>query len=238
MNTPLILIYKYALLLLALYGSAQSGDGLLKTVNADFVKVEHQHINNDTVRGALYYTGGHMVILVRFPIEQYMVIDSLQTLIYNQSERTGIRIIGKTRAFLPFFNTFIGFFKGDQVAPQVNFKIKTSVRENDTLYTEWRPDGGKTSFTGKFETVFYNDRPVRATTCDKKGAILYQMSFGHDTVIGGAHVPLRISTRTPARIGSILEEVEFRNISVNKPVPDEIANFKIPDGVQVKVIEW
>lgn len=195
-------------------------------------------MNNDTVLGALYYTGGHMVIVVRLPIKQYMVIDSLQTIIYNPSEHTGIRITRKTSAFLPFFNTFIGFFKGEQFVPQVNFKIKTSAKKNDSLFTEWVPDAGKTDFRGKFETVFYRDKPVRATTSDKKGNLLYQMSFGHDTLIDGAHIPLEISTRTPTPSGSIQEDVEFRNVSINKPIPSEVTNFKIPPDVPIKVLEW
>jgi hypothetical protein len=229
---------KKLLILIAFFALPARGGEVAKFLTADFTKIKKSESTGDTVKGSAHWFENRLVIKVTAPIAQYMVIDSLQTIIYNPSENTGIRMIRKTRDFLPFFNTFSGFFKGEQVAPQVNFKIKTSVRKNDSLYTEWVPDGGKTSFRGKFEAVFYNDKPVRATTYDKKGALLYQMSFGHDTLINGTHVPLRIRARTPARSGSILEDVEFSNVSVNKPIPGEIAKFKIPPEASIKVMEW
>ena len=207
------------------------------TLNVDFTKVKSSKSGYDTINGNLHWFENRMVIKVTAPIVQFMSIDSLQTIIYNPMEQKGIRINRKTAAFLPFFNTFIGFFKGEQVVPQANFTIRASVKKNDSLYTEWGPDGNAASFRGKFETVFYRDKPIRATTYDKKGNLLYRMSFGHDTLIDGAHIPLRISTQTQVPSGSMFEDVEFRNISINQPIPSEITNFKIPAGVPIKVLE-
>jgi outer membrane lipoprotein-sorting protein len=209
-----------------------------RTLTVDFKKIKTVKAASDTVKGTLFQFKNRMIIKVTAPIEQFFLIDSGTTVIYNSNEHSAIRLNSKAPAVMPFFNTFVGFFKGAQVVPQVNFRIKSSEKRGDSLYTQWVPDGDQTSFRGKFETVYYNDKPVRASTFDKKGILLYRMTFGHDTLISGAHVPLLISTLTPAGPGPILEDVEFRNVSVNRPVPADIVNFKIPDGVPIKVIEW
>jgi hypothetical protein len=225
------------LLFFVLFGSGNAGNLLMTTLTADFVKVERQKEINDTVRGTLYYFSGRMVITIHSPITQYMLIDSMQTLIYNPSEHAGIKINHKAGAFLPFFHTFAGFFKGNQVVPQVNFKVKESVKKGDSLYSQWIPRDYTTAFKGRFETVYCNDRPVRATTYDKKGAVIGLMTFDQDTLINGTDIPLTIATLTPSRSGPVSESVKFRNVLLNKAIPFAIENFKIPSDVQVKELE-
>lgn len=217
------------------------GGEVKRTLTADFTKCTKTKSGMsgvESVKGNLYGFENRMVIKVTSPIIQYLIIDSGTTVIYNSGERSAFRLLSTNPAVFPFFATFIGFFKGDQMVPQVNFRIHSSVKRGDSLYTLWVPGGDKNTFRGEFETVYCNDNPVRVTTSDKKGKLLYQMTFGHDSLIDGARVPLRISTLTPVRSDSLLEEVEFSRVSVNKPIPDDITHFKIPPDVPIKVLKW
>jgi hypothetical protein len=236
-NIPKNLFAKIGTLIAFVSLSAGGGE-FNKTLSADFTKTKSGGSGVERVAGNLFWLGDRMVVTITSPIRQFFLIDSESTLIYNSGERSAVKLHSKNPAVLPLFTTFIGFFKGEQMVPRAKFRIKSSVKRGDSLYTQWVPEGDDVFFKGNFVTVYCVDEPVRAATYDNKGNLLYRMTFGHDTLIDGTRVPLRISTLTPVCSDSTLEEVDFRNVSVNKPVPAGIVNFKIPPEVPIKVLEW
>jgi hypothetical protein len=207
-------------------------------LRVDFSKINAGGRRSDTVVGTFYSINGRMVIKVSSPITQFMLVDSLCTLIYNPLEQTGVQIRRKNRAFLPCFHAFMGFFSRVTAVPGLNFHIKGTQKRNDSLYTQWVPDDRKSSFNGRIETVHYKDTPVRTSTYDGKSRLMYEMLYSHDTLIDGHHIPMHIATVEVWKNNTVREDVFFSKLAVGKTIPSEILHFKIPSEIPIKVIEW
>jgi hypothetical protein len=210
----------------------------LSPLQVSFTKIETRVSSIDTVKGTIYSFDGRMVIAIVYPITQFMLIDSLTTLIYNKEERVAVQIQRKSRSILPFFHTFIGFFSGEQAIPVMYFKIDQSFKKGDTLITCWVAKDKKSGFKGKIETAYWKDRPISTSSIDKKGRVLSRMVFSNDTMVSGKHVPLRIVTRTMQGADTLCEDVSFSNLQIGTPVPDSIRKITIPSDIPVKVLEW
>ena len=208
------------------------------SLRVDFAKILNRNNIHDTVTGTIYSFDNRMVISITHPITQFMLIDSLTTLIYNKEERAVVQIKRKSRSILPFFHTFIGFFRGEQAIPVMYFKIDQSSQKGDTLITCWVAKDKKNGFKGKIETAYWKDRPVSTSSIDKKGRVLSRMVFSNDTMVTGKHVPFRIVTHTMQGADTLCEDVLFSNLQIGTPVPDSIRNIAIPPDVPVKVLEW
>jgi hypothetical protein len=207
-------------------------------LSVDFTKILNRNNIHDTVTGTIYSFDNRMVISITHPINQYMLIDSLTTFIYNIDERSATQLQRKNPTFLPFFQTFAGFFGGDQAKPVTFFKIDNSRKTGDSLITTWVPKDKKTGFNGRIEMVYWNDRPLRTRSIDKKGRVLLRMEFSNDSLVRGRHVPFKILTRTVSGTDTLREEVAFRNLYLGMPPPDSIKTLRIPHDVPVKVLEW
>ena len=208
------------------------------TVQVSFTKIESRVSSIDTVKGIIHSFDGRVVIAAAYPICQVMLIDSLTTLIYNKEERTAVQIRRNVRSVLPFYQTFIGFLCGEPAVPVMQCKIDRSSKRGDTLITSWVARDKKTGFEGKIETAYWKDRPVSASSIDKKGRVLSHMVFSNDTMVNGKHMPLRIVTRTLQGADTFCEDVSFSSLLIGMPVPDSIKNIAIPPDIPVKVLEW
>jgi hypothetical protein len=215
-----------------------SGGEIRNEVSVDFTKIEMKHSRSDTVHGAIYSFEGRKVVKIGFPIVQYILIDSFSTLIYNPGERAGVQIRRKNITFLPFFQTFIGFFQGDKAFPLMHLRISASTINKDTLRTRWVPEDKSSRFHGFFEMVYCNDVPISVGTYDKKEKLLSQMLFSCDTIIAHHHVPLRIKTVTINNADTMLEDVTFHGVKIRDTVPGDVRDFKMPADVPVRVVEW
>jgi hypothetical protein len=213
-------------------------EGLFIPLSVDFTKILNRDRGHDTVTGKIHSFENRMVISVTHPINQYMFIDSLSTFIYNIEERSAIQLQRKSRSFLPFFQTYVGFFGDGQAIPVMFFKIDKSRKSGDSLVMTWVPKDKKTGFNGRIETVHWKDRPLSTCSIDKKGRILTRMEFSNDSLLNGRHVPFRMLTYTISGTDTLREEVLFRNLHIGMPPPDSIKIMRIPSDVSVKVLQW
>jgi hypothetical protein len=208
-------------------------------VRVDFTKVKEERGRSDSVAGTVYSFGGRLMITIDHPIVQQMVVDSLSTLFYNQAEHSCVRIYRKNRAFLPVFSTFLGLLSaGGRIVPEVNFKISRTVKKGDSLYTLWKTDRHKTSFRGRIETAYYQDRPVSISTFDAKSRLVSRMLFLQDTLVKGFHLPMEITACEIHKQDTVREKVSFRNLLIGGAIPESVRRFSVPPEVPCKVIEW
>jgi len=208
-------------------------------LSADFIKTKNTGSAVDTIKGTLFHLNNRIIIKVTKPILQFMVIDSTTTLIYNVNEQAAFEMRSRSPAVLPFFQLFIGLFQNNRITLPPEFRMETSTVKNDTLFTSWVPNPKIRRFQGRFETAYYKDRPVIARINDKKGTILSEIRFSHDTLISGRPVPLRMhSTMIQPGGGTLYENIEFCRLAADKNIPAEISGFKIPSHIPVKVLEW
>jgi hypothetical protein len=225
-------------LCVASFSSVFSFSTSSSSLQVSFTKIESRISSIDTVTGTIHSFDGRMVIAIVYPITQFMLIDSLTTLIYNKEERAVVQIKRKSRSILPFFHTFIGFFRGAQAIPAMYFKIDQSSQKGDTLITCWVAKDKKNGFKGKIETAYWKDRPVSTSSIDKKGRVLSRMVFSNDTMVTGKHVPFHIVTYTMQGADTLCEDVSFSNLQIGTPVPDSIRKITIPPDIPVKMLEW
>jgi hypothetical protein len=231
-NVPLV---RLLVLFIPFAVSGESDD----VIKVEFTKVKAEKGRSDSVEGTIYSFERRLMIKIDCPIAQHMVVDSLSTLIYNPSEQACVQICRKSGAFLPVFSTFFGFFSaGGRIVPEVQFKISGTVKRGDSLYTQWAPDPRKTSFRGRIETAYYQDKPVSISTFDGKSRLLSLMLFSQDTLIKGAHIPLAITTCDIQKRDTVRERVSFRNLSIGGTIPESVRCFRVPPEVPCKVIEW
>jgi hypothetical protein len=230
-------IFYLAITIIGCSGPTVSG-GQVGSIAVDFIKTSGYNTITDTAQGTIYNFDGRLIIKVISPLSQYMIIDSLETIVYYPNERKVLIIRRTVRSFIPLFQTFVGFFRNDNPIPVLNFRISESQRKGDSLITRWTPRDKKVKFSGNLEMIYWRDMPVSTTSYDRKGRIVAQMLYSQDTTINGRHVPLHISSRLIQGKDALIETMSFRSLALDADIPPEVRGFKVPDDINPEVVQW
>ena len=212
---------------------------IFKEVTVEFKREHRIGDSIEVTEGNIYYQTPNKIILqVKKPIHQWIVIEETQMVLYYPNENKGFKIKSKIPFFLPFFQMFIGSFKENYGLSEIGYTITRYEKREDTLFTYWKPPNNLSNILGEALTIYISRKLVYVELKNANGRVINKTSYSNHIYYNGIYFPLNISIIHYNKQDSIVENVIYRDPKFNIPLPPEALNFTIPSNAQIKEIEW
>jgi hypothetical protein len=209
-----------------------------QTVTVEFRRTIQENGVDETVQGNIYYDGQKTFLITRSPILQWMIIENSQLLIYYPEEQKAIRILTQNPASLPFFQAFVGIVDEDAGLAKLGYSISKNEVRNDTLFIHWKPAAKVEKILGEYVYALYNNKIVYTVMKTPKGGIASRTYISDYTGYNGRFFPHKIHSILYNENSEVHEIIAYSNAAFGKPLPDDVLNFRLPDGIDVKEIAW
>lgn len=210
-----------------------------QTLQVTFERCTKVENKKETIKGNIYYQGLNRVVLkVTEPVLQWMILEGNTMLIYYPNERKAFRFISKNPFSLPFFQAFIGVLRGDFGLSEAGFKLARKEVRKDTLLTLWEPPKQAKRILGTTIVGLVENRLAFAEVQDAKGERLIRTTYSNHFQYGVSFLPLEIISVRYQKRDSIIEKVIYAVPQFNVTLPQEVTNFKIPEDIKIKGVEW
>ena len=213
---------------------------LIKTISADFSREYKEGNKKETIKGSIYYQAAtkKVVIKVDYPVNQWMILQGNETIIYYPDELRAFRIISRNPAYMPFFQAFISALKEDYGLTDGGYTFASYKRNGNKLVSYWNPPKKLTKILGQSTLKYIDNKLTYAESKNAKGKILSEAYFKNHILYGGTYFPIEISITKRMKSSSSLEEFILKDPQFNSSLPQEIIGFKIPKEVKVKEVKW
>ncbi|MEM2175364.1 MAG: hypothetical protein QXI58_07070 [Candidatus Micrarchaeia archaeon] len=211
-----------------------------KNITAEFTRtITKKEIVEEFVKGRIYYQAPQRIILkVIKPVNQWIVLEDTIMLIYYPNEQKAFRFHSKNPFSLPFFQAFVSVVTDDFGLPKVGFSLTKSEIKGDTLLTYWEPPKQIKKILGNTIIGLTKNKLLFVEIRDTKGRKLAKTTYSNHFQYGKNFFPLEITSVVYEKDSFTIEKVVYTNPQFNVPLPKEVVNFKIPDNIEIKEIEW
>ena len=195
--------------------------------------IQERSTTTEVVKGSLYLLDGPVMLFeVSSPVSQLMWIKQDTVDIYYPDEKKLFRII--SRDTLPAQNTSVSKLFNLDFEHQLHaagFKVTKSENKGDTLLLHWKKQNLPEIITGTIgeDFVLYRTRG--------RGWSLEIKFWDYRSIDGKRYPHFMRSTVTKGRFTKT-EELRLANIETNQPLPQHLAEFKIPSDAEIKIVEW
>jgi len=227
------------LLFLLLLGEIEAYGQTVKTISVEFIKTVREGNSKEVVKGSIYYQApDKIILLIREPIKQWMLLEGKLTTLYYPDERRAIQITGWSSTSLPFFQAFLGGMKEDYGLSELGYKLEGNEIKGDTLVTHWNPPEKLKGRLGEITLAVAANEIIYVESRDPGGQITAKVQYSNHIQYGAVYFPLQIVTTRYSRGDTTSERVVYGEPLFDKPLPPEIRNFKIPSGVKIEGTKW
>ncbi|RKU16864.1 hypothetical protein C6500_16705 [Candidatus Poribacteria bacterium] len=214
----------------------------LKTLSLDFTRELAENKKTEHIAGTLHYDAkaSRVVVEVREPIKQIMVVKDKALEIYYPVEKQAFRFISQGRIPLPFVESIVQSTQAEHGLAAIGYSLEKHDIVNEVLYSYWRPPKEAKDQLGPVILGMHNDRLISAEVKNPKGHIIARSHYQSHSRIGMNYVPMRVTSSTYGEKSKVLqhEQVVYSNPQVNTDPLNPILNFTIPESVEVKEIKW
>jgi outer membrane lipoprotein-sorting protein len=187
----------------------------------------------------VYYQFPEKVIAsIQKPVKQLISFDSTDVIIYYPEDSISFKFISSYPVSFSFFETFINIPKEDFGVCDRGYTLKNHQTKKDTLITYWNPPQILLKTATELKLVFVKNRIIYSELKNKEGKTFLEAHYKDHINYGEYYFPREINTKLNTEQYSILEKITYKNIIFNDTLPEEIANFKIPEGVEIEEIRW
>lgn len=209
------------------------------TIFLKFVRKVVQSDSTEVVKGIAYYQASEKVFIeVQGPISQIMIIDGGVMLIYYPVEKKAFRMKAKGPIPMPFVQAILSVMKDDYGLTEMGYTLAKHETKGDTLYTYWDPPRKLKKHLGKFILGTANSLLVYAEARNPKGKTVAKSFYRKHTELAGKYFPLEVRSEIYDGSNRTEEYVVYSDVKFNIPLPDRVVNFKLPDSIDVKEVEW
>jgi outer membrane lipoprotein-sorting protein len=193
----------------------------------------------ETIEGILYYRFPEKVLAYIYkPIKQWMSFENNEILIYYPEDSIAFKFISPYPVSFSFFETFLNVMKEDFGVCSRGYSLLNHEIKKDTLITYWKPPKEISEKIGELKLVFVDNTIISSELEKTTGEILLKTSYSEHFDYGEYHFPLEISSSLFTDTDTVLEKISFKNPAFNDSLPQEVAKFKIPEGIEVEEIRW
>ncbi|MGB9743072.1 MAG: LolA family protein [bacterium] len=200
------------------------------------MRSEHK---TESAKGTIFYQPPDDILIhITEPVNQWLNSKSKTLLIYYPDDKKAFRIQAQFPFTLTFFQAFIGAMKGSLGLTETGFTLHKNERRGDTLVTYWSPPAKAKRALGPVIIGLVDDRMGFMEMRNNRGKTLVRVSYSQYHKIDGLNLPLEVSAVRYMGKDTTYETVHYRNPRLNIKLPDEVVNFKIPDGTDVKEVRW
>jgi outer membrane lipoprotein-sorting protein len=212
------------------------------TVNnsrVEFTRNFRQKSTEETIEGMLYYQFPERVLVsIKKPIIQWMSFGNNEFVIYYPEDSIAFKIVSPYPVSFSFFETFLNVTKEDFGVCSRGYSLVNHEIKKDTLITYWKPPKGLSKEIGDLKLVFVADRIISSELKKITGEPLLKTSYAEHFKYGEYYFPLEISSTLFTDKDTIFEKISYKNPVFNDSLPQEVAKFKIPEGIKVEEIKW
>jgi len=209
------------------------------TFKAKFVRILKQtDCKGETVYGQLYSNNKKSTIIIENPIDQWIIFENNILLIYYPKDGDVIRIKSQNPLTIPFSQLFISIFSNNMDLSKSGYTLFKNELNGNTLSIYWKPPEILKKSISEY-IIKMKDKKIismEIKNTDKKTI----MSVIYDDYIqcNNQFVPLEVVTNYYSRNKMTSERIELVDPVFNEPLPQNVLNFKIPDGIEIKDVEW
>ena len=227
------------LVFLLTFGSATTGFQPPETLSLKFERKVVQGDSEDIVKGISYYQAPQKLFIdVQEPINQIMIIENDVMLIYYPVEKKAFRIKARGPIPMPFIQTILSFMKDDYGLTEMGYTLDKHETKDNTLYTYWKPPRDLKKHLGKFVLGTTKGVLVYAEARTSKDKPAVKSFYSKHTELSGRPFPLKAHSEIYNGSNRVDEYVTYSDVKLNVSLPDNVVNFKLPDTIPVKEVEW
>ena len=212
---------------------------VVDNITTEFERNLRQETNEETIEGIVYYQFPEKVIAsIQKPVKQLILFDNTDVIIYYPEDSIAFKFISPYPVSFSFFETFINILKEDFGVCDRGYTLKKHQTKKDTLITYWNPPQILLKTATELKLVFVKNKIINSELKNKDGEIFLEAEYKNHLNYGEYYFPREINTKLKTEQYTILEKITYKNIIFNDTLPEEIVNFKIPEGVEIEEIRW
>ena len=212
---------------------------IIHNAQVEFRRNLKQKNNEEIIEGFLYYQFPNKVLAsIQKPLKQWISFDNNIVIIYYPEDSIAFKFISPHPGSFSFFETFLNVMKEDFGVCDRGYALKKHQTKKDTLTTYWDPPYILSKTIGELKLVYVDNRIISSELSKKSGDILLKASYKDHINRGEYYFPREINATLFADKDTILEKITYKNLVFDSSLPEEIAKFKIPQGIEIEEIEW
>jgi len=212
---------------------------VIDNATTEFKRNLKQGINEETIEGIVYYQFPEKVIAsIQKPVKQLISFESNNVIIYYPDDSIAFKFISSYPVSFSFFETFINIMKEDFGVCDRGYTLKDHRIKKDTLITYWNPPPILSKTAGELKLAYVKNKIIYSELKNKSGETLLKAEYKDHFNYGEYYFPREINTTLKTEQYTILEKITYKNTIFNDTLPEEIVNFKIPEGVETEEIKW
>ncbi len=212
---------------------------IIKTATIDFTRTIRQRDTEETIEGTFYYRSPKRILAsIKKPINQWMSFENNTVLIYYPEDSVAFKLISPYKVSFSFFESFLNAMKDDFGVCDRGYSLEHHETKNDTLITYWNPPQILSKTIGQLKLTHMKNKITASELTNKSGNPLLKATFNNHFNYGTYYFPQEINTVLFTEEDTIFEKITYKNAIFNNYIPKEIANFKIPEGIEIEEIHW
>lgn len=213
---------------------------IIKTISVEFTREYSEDNTKEIIKGKIHYQSpSKTVIKIMDPINQWMILEDKEMLIYYPDDKKAFRIISSQNPFsMPFFQAFIGVVKEDYGLTELGYTMANYETNDNSLISHWNPPKNLSKFLGKIILEFKDNKIIRMELKNTDGKTIIKSLYKNHIFHGATYFPLEISTTTYLNASFTFEKIVYRHLQFNSSLPQDIVDFKIPEDIKVKEVKW
>lgn len=214
----------------------------LKTLSLDFTRELTEHDKKETITGTLHYdvNAARVVVEVKEPLKQIMVVQAEVLEIYYPIENQAFRFIAKGRIPLPFVESIIQSTQAEYGLTAIGYSLDRHEIADGVLYTYWIPPKKAKDKLGTVILGSRNGKIISAEVKTPDGKLNAKSIYRNHTKLGDNYIPMEVTSSLYGPESEVLEHehVVYRNPQLNPQPPPPILQFEIPKSAKVKETKW
>lgn len=214
----------------------------LKTLSLDFTRELTENDKKETITGTLHYdvNAARVVVEVKEPLKQIMVVQAEVLEIYYPIENQAFRFIAKGRIPLPFVESIIQSTQAEYGLTAIGYSLDRHEIADGVLYTYWIPPKKAKDKLGTIILGSRNGKIISAEVKTPDGKLNAKSIYRNHTKLGDNYIPMEVTSSLYGPESEVLEHehVVYSNPQPNPQPPPPILQFEIPKSAKVKETKW
>lgn len=217
----------------------QFSELLINNLEVNIRRIVVNKQSADTVKGVIFYQPPEDILIhITEPVNQYLKFKHKTLLIYYPNEKKAFRIEARIPFLLPFFQAFVEITNKDLGLTEMGYTLSQSEKRGDTLISRWAPPAKVKKTVGPIIIGMVNDQVGFVEMQNSKGKTIGKISYADYLKIGNVMLPMKVSAIRYLGKDTTYETVYYSNPQLNVQLPDEVINFRIPEGTEIKEVSW
>ena len=214
----------------------------ISTYNFSFERyLFEDNIEIDSYSGNLYYNKDILFVDIINPINQQFIIQDNKTVLYYPDENKAVSLLNNTTPIIPFFHTLksleiedFGLSDKGYVLDSTNFNATLNL-----MKSYWIPPKALRKHTSQLVLTINNNNIVKVESYNKDHILVSTIQLSNFIISDNNALPTEISFEQINQSNIIvIEKIMLSNIIMNRSLPINIVNFKLPEDIEINEVEW